>query len=86
MDQSYLTELDTEYRETSSKVSRLISRLKTAPDAELRGLIDEIKNELQNCSTSVHTIHSVFCIDPTNNIPSIYSNHIIYELMSSSKR
>merc|ERR1719362_291291 len=53
MDQSYLTELDTEYRETSSKVSRLISRLKTAPDNELRGLVDEIKNELQNCSTSL---------------------------------
>ena len=59
MDQSYLTELDNEYRETSSKVSRLISRLKTAPDSEIRGLIDEIKNELQNCSTSVHIHHSL---------------------------
>ena len=52
-DSSYLTELKTEYEDLTANVSRKISQLKTAPTKEIRSIIDQIKVDLQQCSTSL---------------------------------
>eukprot|EP00483_Globobulimina_turgida_P000783 UN00784 len=52
-DSSYLTELDKEYQDLSANVSRQISQLKTAPQGKIREIIDQIKIDLQQCSTSL---------------------------------
>ena len=52
-DNSYLTELDKEYQDLSANVSRQISALKAAPQNQIRGIIDQIKVDLQQCSTSL---------------------------------
>ena len=52
-DNSYLTELDKEYQDLSANVSRQISALKQAPSNQMRSIMDQIKNDLQQCSTSL---------------------------------
>jgi len=52
-DNSMLTELDKEYQDISANVSRQISQLKTAEQSKIRGIIDQIKIDLQQCQTSL---------------------------------
>merc|ERR1719150_1220077 len=52
-DNEYLSELNKEYEDCSANVSRLISQLRSAPEGKIRGMIDEIKMELQQCGTSL---------------------------------
>jgi len=48
-----LRELEKDYNDLSASVSRRISELKTAPQSQIRSIIDQIKTDLQQCGTSI---------------------------------
>lgn len=50
---SMLTELDKEYQEISASVSRQISSLKQAQPKQIRGIIQQIKADLDQCNSSL---------------------------------
>eukprot|EP01083_Nonionella_stella_P008426 24294_1 len=75
--QTYLNELDKEYQYESASVSRQLSQLKTAPTNKIRSIIQQIKIELQQCSTSLKEMKGeIKALDANSSARESWSNKL----------